>query len=404
MTQVFPPEIHPTAVMVRELAEHLVGLGWRVTVAAGFPHHPYGRLYPGYRKRVWVRDRIGDVDVVRAWHLTSPDRRIPIRAASFVSQAAAAGLAGIVTDRVDLVLVYGPPLIGPTIGWLVAQRHRARLVNVIYDIYPDIAVETGQVSNHLLIRAASLAERLQYRAADRTIVLSEGFKRTLCSKGVSEANVAVVPAWLDLDEIRPMDRNNAWRQEQSIPLDKTVVLYAGTIGVVSGAAVVADVAARIRERADIMFLFVGAGAALQAVQKRVRSLGLANVRFLPFQPRERLAEVQATGDIGLVTLAPGRGRTSVPSKVLGYMAAGRPVLAAVDADSDTAEQIRQANAGVVCEPGDLDSIASGLRRLADAPAERDRLGGAGRDFLVERFSKASVLDRYARVLEGVISQ
>jgi colanic acid biosynthesis glycosyl transferase WcaI len=403
-TQVFPPEIHPSAIMVRELAEHLAAKGWEVTVCAGLPHHPQGKLYDGYRWRGWQKEHEGGVEIIRVGHFIHPSRAIPTRSLVFGTQALAEAAGALAQRRrADVVLVYGPPLLGAALGAIAAKRHRAKLVNVIYDIYPDVAIETGKVNNSLVIKAARWAEKLQYRVSDMTIVLSEGFKKTLIEKGVPSEKIAVIPVWLDPEEIRPMSRDNAWRHEQGIPLDKFVVLYAGTIGVVSGATVVAEAAALLSDRNDILFLFVGEGEEKPKVQARAKELGLTNMKFLPFQPRERLAEVQATADVGLVTLAPGRGRTSVPSKVLGYMAAGRPVIASVDEDSDTAREISDTEIGAVVPPGCAEPLAEAISMYKRSTGKRLGHGESARSRLKVHFARQSVLERYERVLARVAS-
>ncbi|MEZ4441064.1 MAG: glycosyltransferase family 4 protein [Polyangiaceae bacterium] len=400
-TQVYPPEIHPTAVMVHELARHLVAIGWEVTVAAGLPHHPYGEVYPGHEPQLVSRSTMDGVEVLRGYHLTSPSRSVAMRGAVFVTQALAAATVASLGGPYDVVVVYGPPLVGPLLGRLVATRHRAKLVTVIYDIYPDVAVETGKVSNRAVIEAAKIAERLQYAGSDRIIVLSEGFVRTMVDKGVPREKLRVVPVWLDPDEIRPGERDNAWRAEQGIRLDQTVVLYAGTVGVISNAAVVAEAASRLKDRPDILFLFVGEGEAKAEVERLAEQHGLCNIRLLPFQPRERLAEVQAAADVGLVTLAPGRGRTSVPSKVVAYLAAGRPALASVDSDCDTAHLIESSACGVVAPVGDPIALAAAVAELADDPPRRRELGQRARQAFEAHFSRPTCLERFAEILDEV---
>jgi colanic acid biosynthesis glycosyl transferase WcaI len=384
--------------MSEQLARHLAEHGWSVLVSVGLPHHPSGRLYPGMRWRVRRRVVDAGVTVVRSGHVLHPGRSVLVRSSVLASQALATGIGALADGPADVVLVVGPPLVGPLVGAAVAAIHGAKLVNVIYDIYPDVAVETGKLRRPSLIAAARLAERLQYRLSDRTIVLSEGFKRTMIAKGLPADSIRVVPVWLDPDEIRPGPRLNRWREEQGIPPEKRVVLYAGTIGLVSGAEVVAEAAARLRSRADVLFLFVGEGAVRDQVERSCRDAHLPNVRFLPFQPRERLPEVQATADIGLVTLAPGRGRTSVPSKVVGYMAAGRPVLAAVDADSDTAEEVRRSDGGRVVAPADPAALAATVEQML---ADDDRLreqGTLARIHFERTYARDTVLAVYERAL------
>jgi colanic acid biosynthesis glycosyl transferase WcaI len=173
---------------------------------------------------------------------------------------------------------------------------------------------------------------------------------------------------------------------------------------VSGARIVAEAARQLRARDDILFLFVGEGEEKSLVESKSREYGLGNMRFLPFQPRERLSEVQATADLAMVTLAPGRGRTSVPSKVLGYMAAGRPILGSVDADADTATVITDNDLGLVVPPGDPALLADAVVQLADDEPARRRHGAKARALLEERYSTARVLAEYERSLRQLLDR
>lgn len=404
-TQVFPPEEHPTAIMVDELSRHLASRGHRVTVAAGFPHHPGGRLLAGYRKRLFMRERRGCVEVLRGWHVTSASPRIAARSAVLASQALGTAVAAhLASGRPDVVVNVAPPLAGPLLSASVARRHRAPLVTVIYDIYPDVAIETGKVRSRALIAAARWAERRTYAESERVIVLSEGFRRTLAEKGVPHEKIDVVPVWLDPDEVCPSPRVNAWRAEQGIDPGTFVVLYAGTIGIVSGAEIMAAVAERLRGESNLLFLFVGEGQTKAALERDVARRGLANVRFLPLQDRARLNEVQATADVSVVTLAPGRGRTSVPSKVVGYLAAGRPVLASVDLDSDTACCVLSGPCGIVVPPGDASVIADALTALRRDPARCAALGAAARVEFERAYSGPAVVRQFRAVLERAIGR
>jgi colanic acid biosynthesis glycosyl transferase WcaI len=398
-TQVFPPEIHPSAVMVKELAEDISKKGWQVSVVTGYPHHPYGRLYPGYIKKLLSIDTQNGFRVIRSWHLINSNSGMLSRTLVMLSQAGAYFFAAKASPRPDVIISYGPPLIGPLISSLIARRNHARLLTLIFDIYPDIALESGYLRNPALIRAARKLENLIYRRSDKIGVLSEGFRRTLIvEKSVDPQKVALIPVWLDVRDIFPMSRDNAWRGEMGIALDKFVVLYAGTIGLVSGAEVVVEAAKRLENYQDVLFLLVGAGYAKDQVEAKVNDSGLKNVLFLPFQPRKRLSEVQATADVSLVTLAPGRGKTSVPSKVLGYMAAARPVIASVDRDCDTAQLIREAECGAVAPPGEAAALAETILHFYQCPEHCRTMGVKGLEYFIKKFERRQVLDKYIALL------
>jgi colanic acid biosynthesis glycosyl transferase WcaI len=403
-TKRFPPEIPATAVLGEELAQELGRYGHQVTVAAGYPQHPYGRLFPGYRKQWLSVEEVEGFRLVRGWHFIHPAAATPMRVMVMVSQCFSYFLSALYSDNPEVVISFdGYPLVGPLVSILIARWYGAKVVNVIYDIYPDIAIELGKLKNPLLIKISQKVEQLVYHWSDQIIVLSEGFRRTLIEeKGVLPEKVTVIPVWLDARNIVPLDRDNPWRREMEIPLEKFVILYAGTIGLISGAEIITAVAQSLASYAEIQFLMVGDGYAKEQVQTRARDLGLNNILFLPFQPRERLSEMQATADISLVTLAPGRGRTSVPSKVLGYMAAARPVIAAVDLDCDTAKIVNQARCGIVVPPADPESLAQAILYYFKHPSERISSGNKGLTYFLEHFDKKVIIKQYLNLIETLI--
>ena len=347
--------------MAHELAEDLAKVGWTVTVAAGLPHHPTGDVADGYQRLRFTKQRLSGYTVVRCWHPTAPRTHFANRAAVMACQTAAIAVAAASGGAPDVVLSFGgPPLVGPLVSGLLARLWRVPLVSVIHDIYPDVAIETGRIKNPAVVALVTAIERIQYRLSGKLVVLGDASRRILVSsKHVPDNKVEVVPVWLDPGGIVPLPRINRWRSEHAIPDEKFVVLYSGTAGMISGAEILEDVASRLPE--DVVLLLVGGGSAWDALMTRsVQPSFPVNLRLLPYQPRERLAEVQATSDLSLVTLAPGRGRTSVPSKVQGYMAAGRTILASVDEDCDTATLIARIGCGIVVPPGDAGAIAKAI--------------------------------------------
>lgn len=399
----FPPETPATAVLGQELAEELGSNGYRVTVAAGYPHHPYGQLFPGFRKK-WLN--ISETDayrLVRGWHIIHPSPSLLVRALIMFSQISSYWFSARYAHYPEIVISFdGYPLIGPMVSALIAKKYKARSISVIYDIYPDILVELGKLTSPSLIAVAELIEKLVYRWSDKIVVLSDGFRRTLIEeKGVPPEKVTVIPVWLDAKDIAPLDRENPWRREMGIPPEKFVILYAGTIGLVSGAEIIIDVAQYLDSHPDILFLMVGDGYAKKQVQARAKNLGLQNIRFLPFQPRERLSELQATADVSLVTLSPGRGRTSVPSKVLGYMAAARPVIASVDESCDTARLVKEANCGLVVPPGKGEALAQAILYYYKYSFRRISSGHNGLTYFLINFDKKVVIKQYLDLIENI---
>lgn len=400
VSQWYPPEQAPIGYMLRELAQELALRGHDVTVITGFPNHPRGEVFGGYRKR-WRLDESGDgFKVRRVWLFTKANPGKLARILGFLSFTVTSAWALLTHRRTDLIFgVFQPLSVGVTLP-LLARIKGARLVLNVQDLHPDVPIELGLIRNPLLIAVLRGVERFGYRAADGLAVICEAFKEHCIANGAKAGSVAVIPNWIDTEEIRPGERLNSFRSELGIPDDDVVVLYAGTIGMVSGAEVVLRAAAMLEKvQQGVRFVFVGEGPALAGLKAAAAELGLENILFAPFQPRKRLAEVQATADISLVTLKRGKGRTSVPSKVLGYMAAARPVVASVDRDSETARLISAAGCGVVVGPEDDKALADTIQRLALSVNDRYSMGVSGREFLEANYRKATVTQRYAELFE-----
>jgi len=398
---VYPPEAAPAGLMVRELAEDLVRAGHRVTVVTGWPSHPRGVLFPGWRAALrHVEYDPKGFRVIRCGHAIHPRGRALHRLWYYLTFALGSLAGGLAAGPVDAVLGMSTPIFGSWSAWVLAKLKRARFVYVVFDLHPEGARSAGLLREGLVYRLWRAGDTALMRRCGAITTLGPGIKHLIEARGIDGAKVTVVPFWLDSDRIRPSDRASAWRRAQGIPAETFVALYAGTIGHISGAQVLAEAAEHLRDRPDILLLVVGEGVAKDELEAEARRRGLGNIRFLPFQPEEVLNEVQATADVGLVTLLAEAGRSSIPSKVLGYMAAGRPVLASVADDSDTAEMIRAGGCGWVVPPQDGAALAEAIRRAADDRDETRRMGRNARRHLLGRYSRRSCTGLYEMLLAG----
>ncbi len=200
--------------------------------------------------------------------------------------------------------------------------------------------------------------------------------------------VRMIPNFVDTEAIVPAPRTTAYRRELGIG-DEPVVLYAGNVGFSQSLDLLLAAA---RELPDVTFLINGGGSARPQVEAEAR--GLANVRFGDYQPRQRLAEVLATGDIHVVPLRKGLARSSVPSKTYSVLAAGRPLLASIDAGTEVARVVAEAGCGVAVEPDDPPAFVAALRRLLADPQEAAAMGARGRAWVERWASPAAVAASY----------
>ncbi|MSY18162.1 MAG: glycosyltransferase, partial [Actinobacteria bacterium] len=255
------------------------------------------------------------------------------------------------------------------------------------------AIETGAITNARIIAVARWLERISYQRADAVTVLSDDLRDNVVAKIAPSlaSRVRVIPNFVLTDEIRPLDRLTAYRAELGIGAE-TVVMYAGNVGFSQSLDLVVHAA---REFPDVTFVINGDGAAKASLAEQVASLN--NVRMGGYQPMHRLAEVLATGDIHLVPLRRGLGRVSVPSKTYSILAAGRPVLAAIDPGTEVPRILAASGAGVCVPPDDAPSFVAALGELLADPAQCSAMGASGREWVQSAASPAAVAAAYEQL-------
>jgi colanic acid biosynthesis glycosyl transferase WcaI len=391
--QWFPPEYAPIGIMLRELAEDLIQHGHVVTVITGFPNHPGGIIFKGYHKKLICFERMDGIRVFRCYLYTSPKKTFLRRILNFVTFASTSFATGLFINRQDLLFIVSPPLSSGLIALLLFKLRGLRFVFNVQDLYPDAAISTGIIKNSLFIKILKKLELTIYRQAEKIAVISDGFKENLLLKGVADKKIKVIQNWIDTDEIIQLPRDNEFTKTYGLK-DKFVVLYSGTIGMISGAEILIECAKELRTYEEILFLLIGEGVVKDEISKKAKAIRLRNIKLLPFQRREILSQVLSSADVSIVTLLKGKGKTSVPSKILGYMAAGRPVIASVDSDSDTCRLIEKANCGICVKPEDIKGLCTAIESFYHDREKGRVLGNNGRNFIESNFYRRTITGRY----------
>lgn len=401
----FPPQSYSAARLFHELGCELIARGHAVTVVTEFPRR---RLSASSRAGVvrprgfFSRETMDGIRVIRV-------RGFPFREESLLGRGLSAllvpftFLAGALrSGPQDVVLVYSPPLTLGLAAILYRWLRRTPFVFNVQDIYPQTLVELGLLKNTFLIRIFERIERVCYKRAARVVVHSDGNRRYLVMRrGVSPEHVEAVFNWVDVDAIRPMARVNGFRSAHGLG-SRFVVTYAGTMGYAQDLGAVLDAAARLASCSDILFLLVGEGVREAEWKARAADQGLANVRFLPLQPKDVYPDLLAASDVGLVPLTDRLRTPVVPGKLQDLMASGRPVVAAVLPDGDAARIVEESSCGVAVSPDDAAGIAAAITAMFEDPGLAAKFGENGRAYAEMRFSVRACATRYERLLEALI--
>jgi colanic acid biosynthesis glycosyl transferase WcaI len=306
-------------------------------------------------------------------------------------------LRGLPIGKVDLVVAVSPPLQAGLAGCFLAKCKRVPFLLDIHDVVPDLAVAVGMLRSRWAVSLARLLENYVYRHADRILVISEGFAQNLVDKNVPKSKISYLPLWVDSHLISPRGRNGPFRRTHNIGKDQIVVLYTGNMGAKQNLENVLEAAVRLRAHRDLSFLFVGDGTEKERLQDYARQRALSNVFFLPLvppQPKELLPEMLAAADVLVLNQSAQIMDTVIPSKLFTYMAAGRPVIAAVDPSSQAAVCVRQAGSGITVNAENPDALAEAILQLKEDRELAERLGRQGRFFVEEHCARDRILGKY----------
>ncbi len=393
VTPHFAPDVAPTGEVVTRIVKELVAQGHTIEVFTSLPWYRDHQIEPGYEGKLVRYEDAPWGRIVRVNPFPTPDKRnIVRRAASFAGFSLASGVLGSRGENVEGVLALSPPLTLGLAGWRIARRRKAPLVFNVQDVYPDVAIELGVLTNPALVSAARRLERLCYARADAVTVLSDDLKDNVSARLDDPRKVRVIPNFVDTEWITPASHENPYRRQHGLS-GKFVVMYAGNVGLSQSLDLVLDSAAALAHEKDIVFVINGGGAGRAGLEQRAK--GLSNVVFIDMQPSERLPEVLAAADLHLVPLKRGLARSSVPSKTYSILAAGRPLIASVDSGSEVARVVERAGAGLAVPPEDAEAFTKAIRTLYERREELPAMGAEGRAFVEEWASPAAVAKQYA---------
>jgi colanic acid biosynthesis glycosyl transferase WcaI len=401
----FEPDTAPTGTVITRIVAELVDRGHVVHVVTSLPWYRAHRIEPGWEGRLVRREVTPWGSITRVHPFPGGDKsNLPRRALGFVAYSLLAGIqclrVGGSLRRAGGVVAMSPPLTLGLTGWMASRIRRCPMIFNIQDVFPDAAVETGAITNRRIIAAASWVERMSYRAADAVTVLSDDLRANVAGKLAPAAagKVHVIPNFVDTAAIVPGERLTPYRRELGLG-DGPVVLYAGNVGFSQSLELVVAAALALP---DVMFLVNGDGAARPSLEQA--AAGLANVRFAGYLEPDRLSELLATGDIHVVPLRTGLGRVSVPSKTYSILAAGRPVLAAIDDDTAVPRILTASGGGVAVPPDDPEAFVAALRDLVTDPDRCAAMGSAGRSWVEREASPSAVGAAYDELISGLVAR
>jgi glycosyltransferase involved in cell wall biosynthesis len=342
------------------------------------------------------------VRIVRVRSTAYDRTRLFARSVNYVTYLAESLRVALLSRRPDIVLcMTDPPVIG-NVAFIVARRFRRPLVVVSQDVFPEIAVELKRLENPLLVGLLRAFIASYLRRADRVVAIGETMRRRLEQKGAKPERIAVIPNWVDTSAIVPEPRENEWAREHGL-VDKFVVMHSGNVGHSQNLDVLIRATTFLRDLEDLAVVIVGGGARRAELVELSERLETDAVSFLDYQPRETLSSSLSTAHLHYVGLGRGLSGYVVPSRLYGVLSAGRPVLVAADADSETASIVQSVGCGWVAPPNRPELVAEAIRAAYDGHYDLEEMGRRGRAYVVAEADRSIAIERYRRLLHELAS-
>lgn len=389
----FSPEITGAGKYNGELAHWLAQRGHSVRVVTAPPYYPQWRVAEGFSR--WRHSRTRAPTGPDVWRapLWVPARPTGAKRLLHLASFALSSLPLMLwqaTWQPDVVVVVAPTLLTAPAAWITARLSGAKTWLHMQDFELDAAFALGILEQGHRQHLARRAERAVLRRFDRVSTISDNMLARLEAKGVEPQRALLFPNWVDTDQIRPLPTPSPLRRELDIAADQVVALYSGNMGRKQGLEILADVADRLSANPAITFVFAGAGESRP--QLEAATAHLANVRWLPLQPTERLNDLLNLADIHLLPQRADAADLVMPSKLTGMLASGRPVVATAAPGTQVARVVD--GCGVVTPPQDAAALAQALQALAAQPDTRRSLGESARDYALRRLGRDAILTSF----------
>lgn len=394
----YAPERTGIAPFTTDLAESLAARGHQVTVATTFPHYPEWEIYAPYRRKRFLRELCNGVTILRR-AIPLPKRATTLRRILYDTMFGVTALwSGIRVREFDIVLAVEPPIQAGVAARILATWKRVPYMLWIQDLALETAASVGMMRASPALAVGKALEQWSHARAKKILVIARSFQDNLAREGIPVERITCLPNWADVQTMRANGNGHALRDAFDFPTTALLVIHSGNMGVKQQLENVLGAAKFLRAHSEIVFFLVGDGSQKNALVEMARRESLNNVRFAPLLPRERLPELMAAADILLLNQHPDLVGAVIPSKLLTYMAAARPIVVAAHPASEAALLVDAAGCGVCVSPDAPAALAQAIASLAGDVERRTALGARGRAYAENNFPRATALRAFETAL------
>lgn len=399
LTDNFPPERNAPAARTYEHAIRWVRAGHEVVVITTAPNFPEGHLFEGYTNSWYSKEQVDGITVIRVKTFITANDGFFKRTIDYLSFMVTGTVAALFQKRPDVLISTSPQFFCAVAGWMVSRLRRLPWVFELRDLWPRAIVAVGAMQKGAAVSLLEKLELSMYRAADAVVAVTEGLRQDLVSRGIEPAKIALVRNGADLSLYKPRAKDPELLAEYGLQ-GKFVAGFLGTMGMAAGLDKVVDAAALLADRPDIAILLVGPGSQRGEIEAHIAERGLTNVRLVAAQPKEMMPRLWSLVDLSMSVIRDEPlFKYTVSSKNYEAMAMGLPILLSMP-EGECSAIVRGGGAGEQVRPGDPQALADAIRRLADSPEDRARMGRAALE-MAPRFTRDRSADLLLDVLQRV---
>lgn len=395
LTDNFPPEVNAPASRTFEHCREWVKAGHRVTVITCAPNFPKGKVFDDYRNRLWQREEMAGIEVIRVWSYITANEGFVRRVLDYLSFMVSAIIAGPFVRRVDLVVGTSPQFFTICAAYVVALLKGVPWVFELRDLWPESIKAVGAMKDSFAIRMLEKLEMFLYRRASCIVSVTASFKRVLERRGIDGRKIEVITNGVDVSQFKPRPKDVELTRQLGLE-GKFVAGYIGTHGMAHSLETLLEAAEQL-QGSDIVFLFLGDGARKQALREIAEQRKLTNVVFVDSVPKADVPRYWSLLDVSVIHLRKTELFTTViPSKMFECMGMGIPILHGVEGES--ADIVRECGVGIPFEPENAQQLCDALRQFRDHPEQLQAfrancLQAAG------KFDRVYLANRMLEVLE-----
>lgn len=358
----FPPEVNAPASRTFDHCREWVKAGADVTVVTCAPNFPQGKVFPGYRNKLWQTEVTEGIKVVRVWTYMVPNKGFIKRTLDYISFSVTGFLAGLFV-KADVIVATSPQFFTALAGRTLARWKRKPWIMEVRDLWPESIKTVGAMSDSIFIRYFEWQEKRCYRSAKKIVVVTDSFKRTLTARGIDPAKIEVVKNGVNKALFTPRPKDEALKAQLGLE-GKTVIGYIGTHGMAHKLDFILRSAKRLEGDTNLHFLLIGGGAMKETLLKLKDELGCTNVTMLDSVSKGEVARYISILDVCLINLKKSPLFTTViPSKIFENAGMGIPILMGVEGEAK--DIISRYGAGLCFEPENFGDFRQKLAALLD---------------------------------------